>query len=252
MASHHQLVTTLLFVIPCYNEEVRLNVQSFLEYGDKRPNVHFLFVDDGSQDGTSQVLQALCQKLDQASFLTLTENGGKAEAIRQGVLSLTEKARDYDFIGYMDADLSVPLKEIDDFIDEIEKNDQIKFLMGIRVARLGAHIYRTKTRHYLGRIFATVVGIMLKKPVYDTQCGAKLIEGALVTELFKEAFISKWLFDIELIIRWKKAYPSYNDRIFEYPLKNWSDVAGTKLKVFDFLKAPLELFQIWKRYRQFL
>ncbi|SEH05288.1 glycosyltransferase [Candidatus Venteria ishoeyi] len=252
MKTNNQITDKTLFIIPCYNEEFRLKTESFLQFESNNSNIHFLFVDDGSQDRTSLVIGDLCSKMKNSNSLILTKNVGKAEAIRSGVLILKDDIKDYEFIGYLDADLSVPLEEINNFLTEIEKNKNIKFLMGIRVARLGANIDRKRSRHYLGRVFATVVSILLRKPVYDTQCGVKLIQSSLITQLFQEKFISKWLFDVELIIRWKIFYPEYDDMIFEQPLKKWTEVAGSKLKLINFLYAPIELFKIWITYRKYL
>lgn len=249
MKTNNQTSVNVLFIIPCYNEEFRLKTESFSQFESNNSNIHFLFVDDGSQDCTSDVIKELCSKMKNSDSLILNKNVGKAEAIRSGVLMLKDDVKKYEFIGYLDADLSVPLEEINGFLMEIEKNKNIKFFMGTRIARLGAKIERTRSRHYLGRVFATVVSLMLRKTVYDTQCGAKLIQSSLITQLFKEKFISKWLFDVELIMRMKIIYPEYDDMIFEHPLKKWTDVAGSKLKITNFLYAPIELFMIWKKYR---
>jgi glycosyltransferase involved in cell wall biosynthesis len=245
---NHKAIKVLI-IVPCYNEEKRLQTNSFVQFAIDNPNIHFLFVDDGSRDETAVVLKELCDKLKHSDCLILDSNVGKAEAIRSGVLSLYEKSEDYEFIGYLDADLSTPLDEIIDFLEVIGKNGNIRFLMGIRVARMGAKVHRKKSRHYIGRIFATAVSLLLREPIYDSQCGAKLIHSSVADELFREKFITKWLFDVELIFRLKALSPDFKDIIFEHPLKKWTDVGGSKLKTKDFLNAPVELFRIWRRYR---
>ncbi|AFL81816.1 glycosyl transferase [Aequorivita sublithincola DSM 14238] len=240
----------VLLVIPCYNEEFRLKSEAFLQFGKDNPNVHFLFVNDGSQDQTIKVIEELSKKMQHFSFLSLEKNVGKAEAIRSGVLANKGNTENYEFIGYLDADLSVPLAEISDFLSILQKNKNIKFLMGARLARLGANIKRKKRRHYLGRIFATFVSSLLNEPVYDTQCGIKLIHKSVVFELFKEEFISKWLFDVELLFRWKAYFPNNVNMIYEHPLSKWTDIPGSKLKLGNFLYAPIELFIIWNKYRK--
>ncbi|MDO7172752.1 glycosyltransferase [Mariniflexile sp. AS56] len=242
----------LIIIIPCYNEELRLNIDSFIKFGSDHQHINFLFVNDGSTDNTTFVIQQICDKLKNSSLIVLDKNKGKAEAIRTAVLSFKNQVSEYDFIGYMDADLSVKLEELSNFIKIINERSEIKFIMGSRVNLLGSDIKRTLKRHYTGRLFATVFSILFKKNIYDTQCGLKLIESSLITQLFKDKFISKWLFDIELIIRWDIIFPEYKNMIIEHPLKSWHDISGSKLKLTNFIYAPFQLFLIWKKYRNFI
>src|SRR5215212_9619603 len=77
----------LLLVVPCYNEEKRLNVAAFRE-----SDTHFLFVNDGSSDGTLRLLESLRTSDPQRfSVLDLERNSGKAEAVRRGILAAIER-----------------------------------------------------------------------------------------------------------------------------------------------------------------
>lgn len=242
----------VFLIIPCYNEELRLKTELFIQFEKNNPNIHFLFVDDGSKDSTSSIIKELCSKMKNSTFLILNKNLGKGEAIRNGVLTQKDSLMDYEFIGYLDADLSTPLEEINNFLAVIQRNQNIKFIIGARFSRLGANVSRKKRRHYLGRIFATIVSILIKEPIYDSQCGAKLINTSYAPQLFKDKFKSKWLFDVELIIRWKIYFSNYNKIILEHPLTKWDDISGSKLRLQDFLYAPIELFSIWFKYHKYL
>ena len=75
-------------VVPCYNEVERLPRAEFLAYASDPANVDvvFTFVNDGSKDGTLGVLNTLAAAYPQNLFvLDLAKNGGKAEAVRQGI-----------------------------------------------------------------------------------------------------------------------------------------------------------------------
>ena len=79
-------------VIPCYNEEERLLSNEFLNYIDKYSGYHLCFVNDGSKDNTLKVLKDL-QK-GREDFITVYDcekNGGKAEAVRLGMLHMAKK-----------------------------------------------------------------------------------------------------------------------------------------------------------------
>jgi glycosyltransferase involved in cell wall biosynthesis len=212
-------------IIPCYNEAKRLegNLQRLFA----TPYL-FVFVDDGSHDGTKELLDRSVRPPHRV--VHLPANRGKAEAVRQGMLAL-EKLPDYSTIGwagYWDADMATPIEELPRFLifAEFQGTDP-DAIYGSRWLRLGSTIKRLFVRHLLGRIFCTVTDTVFKLKCYDTQCGAKLFRRAALADAFGEPFISRWLFDIEILLRLKrKQY-----RQIEYPLTCWTDVKGSKLNV---------------------
>lgn len=238
-------------VIPCYNEAQRLNVQSLSSYLIAHSNVTFLGVNDGSRDNTLEVLESIHQQFpERFHCFDMPENSGKAEAVRAGMLQAM-KLGNYDYIGYWDADFSTTLDELDWFIHFSGGSLTHDIIMGCRVARLGSHVQRKIFRHYLGRVFSTVTSNMLNLRVYDTQCGAKLFRTTVVPSLFSDSFTSKWFFDVEILAR----CISLNGRDYLYsnaleiPLKAWYEIKGSKLKWSDFMKVPLELLKIKRRYQ---
>lgn len=236
-----------LIIIPCYNEARRIELDSFEEGLSSISGLHLLFVNDGSSDDTANLLTAFCTKHKKASFIDKKSNQGKAEAIRTGVNSAA--LDDFDYIGYLDADLATPLNELPRMFQLIEEKKQPYMLVGSRVKLLGlTQIKRKLSRHYIGRVFATIVSNMLKLSIYDTQCGAKLIRKDICGELFKKPFISKWLFDVELFFRLKKIREDYKLRIIEMPLLKWEDKAGSKISFTYYLQAPFDLLRIYLKY----
>jgi hypothetical protein len=104
-------------------------------------------------------------------------------------------------------------------------------------------------------MFATAASFLLDLPVYDTQCGAKLFRvNDDARALFADPFSVNWTFDVEIIARLQAhltGIPSAGDastRIYELPLNEWRDVAGSKVRPTDFLKGLLELWRIYRRY----
>jgi len=236
-------------IIPCYNESFRLQQNVFLSYVETHEDVQFLFVNDGSNDCTLEMLCNLSKKHKQISYLDIQPNVGKAEAVRKGMLYAAKESSN-DYIGFWDADLATPLFEIDNFIHEIQRKD-FDVVTGLRIMRLGATVHRKVSRHFLGRCFATVASAMLKLPVYDTQCGAKLYRRTIVEPLFNQPFITRWLFDVELLAKYNQLYgnEATNKNIYEYPLLQWEDIGGSRLKFKDFFNAPYELLKIHKEYK---
>ncbi|MCP4601536.1 MAG: glycosyltransferase [Proteobacteria bacterium] len=235
-------------VIPCYNEARRLKPEMFLKEVSENSWLHLLFIDDGSSDDTLSILKKLSKsKPDQITYEQLPTNKGKAEAVRIGVL--TAMACDSKLIGYLDADLSAPLSEFKEMTRLIFERDAF-MVLGSRVKLLGRDIVRSRHRHYLGRVFATLASIALDMPVYDTQCGAKLFRNNdLAKQVFSEPFNSRWIFDVEILARVLIACDSMESKtkqsiILEYPLAKWHQIDGSRLKPIDFAKAALDLAEI--------
>ncbi len=240
-------------VVPCYNEEKRLDVQEFLRCCVSLPDLSFIFVDDGSTDGTGDVLEVLRRfNPGQCRALRLERNSGKAEAVRRGFLEAFEGG--FARIGYWDADLATPLDMIPRFCDLLDKPD-VSMVLGSRIRLLGRRIERRASRHYLGRLFATCASLVLGLPVYDTQCGAKLFRNGPELELiFGEPFTVRWIFDVEVIARMVKnrritGGTPVVDTSVEVPLDEWTDVPGSKLRSADFLRGAFELLKIFYRLR---
>ncbi|MGH3851520.1 MAG: glycosyltransferase, partial [Pseudonocardiaceae bacterium] len=197
-----------LVVVPCYNEAERLDAAAFRAWLAGKPAARLLFVDDGSSDNTFAVLEDLCRGYqERASVIRRARNSGKAEAVRAGVLHALKADSSPEFIGYWDADLATPLGAIESFIQVFDAHSSIEMVFGSRVKLLGRSVERRPSRHYLGRVFATAVSILLRMPVYDTQCGAKLFRVSERTApVFAAPFLSKWVFDVEILARYLPLY----------------------------------------------
>ena len=239
-----------MIVVPCYNEAQRLPTARFQEFLDQS-SVQFVFVDDGSRDQTAQVLENLrASREDRVTVLRLKTNQGKAEAVRQGIHVALEQHAEYT--GYWDADLATPLDAIAQFMDVFAARPELDMVFGSRVKLLGRNVRRRASRHYLGRVFATVVSLMLHMPIYDTQCGAKIFRVRPNTrELFAEPFRTRWVFDVEILARYIRQLGSPEsaaNRIYEYPLDRWEDVGGSKVKGSDFVVALRDIGRIYWQY----
>jgi dolichyl-phosphate beta-glucosyltransferase len=247
-------------VVPCYNEGDRLE-PSRLEALADLADARVLAVDDGSTDDTGGLLGKLADPdPDRFGLVSLTENCGKGEAVRQGLLAAVEEGA--DLVAYCDADFAAPPGEVARLVTELRAHDGVDVVIGSRVALLGADIRRSPLRHYSGRLFATVGSLVLGVPVYDTQCGAKAFR---VTPRLRAAidrpFVSRWAFDVELLGRLLDEQANGRSpaqgsggpgaaAFVEVPLHSWDDHGGSKLTAGGAARAGLDLIRIWRRMRR--
>lgn len=214
----------IYLIIPCYNEESRLNLEDFCSYED----ITYVFANDGSTDNTSDLLKKFVNDKSHAMLYDSSKNYGKANIIQRAYIHLTENQNltRQDWVGYWDADLATPLSEVHQMLSYSKLYSSVDAIWGSRVSRLGSNIHRSALRHYLGRIFATIISMVLKVKSYDSQCGAKLFNYESSKIAFSEEFITQWIFDVEILLKIKEF------KVVEYPLIEWRDIPGSKVNVF--------------------
>jgi dolichyl-phosphate beta-glucosyltransferase len=242
--------TTL--VIPCYNEAQRLNVAAFKQFAQSG-TASLVLVNDGSRDETLAVLEGIKSVAPtRVRIVDLGRNSGKAEAVRRGMLEALSNGAEY--VGFWDADLATPFDALAAFVEQLDARPHLEVIIGSRVRLLGRNIERHARRHYAGRVFATAASLTLRLPVYDTQCGAKLFRAtARLGQALVEPFLSRWVFDVELLARLGSTASGYSPAILmntvcEYPLSQWRDVAGSKLSMGGVAKSAVDLLRIYRIY----
>ncbi len=212
---------SLCIIVPCFNEANRIKLEQFDSCSNEIQTI--VFVNDGSTDKTDHVLASIVQKLLKSGINALVinhnQNKGKGEAVRTGMLDGLKHSNAHYF-AVMDADNSVSVKEIIR-LKEVADGLQAPIVQGSRVALSGKSITRSATRHYIGRVGATLISSILGLEIYDTQAGAKIFVRKYVAQLFGNPFVSRWLFDCEVFLRAQKQGIS----VFEEPLKQWHHVS---------------------------
>jgi dolichyl-phosphate beta-glucosyltransferase len=230
-------------IVPCFNEEFRLNIHYWNELISSL-DYNWIFVNDGSTDQTKK-------KLDQIKgikILELTQNSGKAEAIRAGVnYAMEYEPREDLVISYLDSDSAFQIKDIkrifNVFRDKLNKYE-IESVWASRVALAGRGIFRSTTRHHLSRIIITFIGFSDKKLPYDPQTGFKIFYlSPNVKQIFNERFRTRWFFDIEIIRRWENINGS-RLKIWEEPVDYWREMSGSKVNKFQYFRILTELLYI--------
>ncbi|MEM6885037.1 MAG: glycosyltransferase, partial [Verrucomicrobiota bacterium] len=162
------------YVIPAYRESKRLPgfLNQLLPQLQQSPlKLTVQIVDDGSGIDEQDLLSRfIISKQSDFPFLLPPilnpVNQGKGTAVHSGWKSAPE----CDLIGFVDADGSISPQELLRFTElAIQQPGACHFAS--RIKMMGRKIQRSELRHYIGRIYATLVGMSLKIPVYDSQCG---------------------------------------------------------------------------------
>lgn len=237
-------------VVPMFNEVDRWNAEIW-EAFFALEEVDWLFVDDGSSDGTYKLIEKLSQERAHVEALVLPANMGKAEAVRQGILHFIAQ-EGVSCIGFMDGDGAFSARDLATTIGVFNREvlkGPFDSVWSSRVALSGRDIQRSFRRHFLGRMVATTLRLGLGVIPYDTQSGLKLFfRSDTLAQTFRTPFRSRWLFDVEIMIRWRQ-FAGVPMKIFEEPLWSWRDVPGSKVSGKEAFRAAREIAVVFSEAR---
>jgi dolichyl-phosphate beta-glucosyltransferase len=231
----------LSIVIPAYNEENRLpdTLQQVLEYLKKQPfTSDVLVVENGSSDGTFVVARKFAEQHANMKVIQ-NDQRGKGLAIQRGV---KEAKGEYVFL--CDADLSMPVEEISKFLPPQLNN--VDIAIASREAHDAVRYNEPYYRHFTGRVFNTLIRLLVLPTLQDTQCGFKCIRAAVARDIFRYQTLTGWAFDVELL--YIARHHGY--QIVEIPI-DWYFNADSKISVVrDSLRMFLDLLLIRRNARR--
>ena len=189
----------LSIVVPAYNEARRLpqTLDSLQGFGREFTRAwEVLFVVERSRDGTLQIASEAARQ--QENFLAI-DNGpqrGKGHAVRSGML----RARGA-FVFYMDADLSVPLGEIDAFLAHFAAHPDVDALVGNRQHARSRIVRRQSAlRESMGQTFNRLLQTRGLASLHDTQCGFKAFRREAAQAIFSRQKLDGFAFDVEVLL----------------------------------------------------
>lgn len=227
-------------VIPAYNERHRLpfylaQVRAYLD-AQFAGQYEVIVVDDGSDDGLTEVLEASARTWPQLKVLRHKVNRGKGAAVRTGML-----AAEGELLLFADADGAAPIDQEARLRAAIHSGAEVA--VGSRRLSPEQSVRRRPLRRLAGWLFATVARWSLALAVRDTQCGFKMFRRGAGRRLFELARENGFLFDLELLVLAR--HLGY--RVAEVPIQ-WSDMPGGHLSLAR--QGPKVLFDLWRLRRR--
>lgn len=163
---------TLDIVVPCYNEEEMLPI-FYRELSNNLKNINWnvIFINDGSNDNTLEVIKKLKNSYGNVKYISFSRNFGKESAIYAGL--------DYsvgDYIVLMDADLQDPPSLIPEMLKYISEYD----IVGTRrVTRKGEPIIRS----FFARLFYKITNKITKIELVDGARDFRLMKREVVNAI---------------------------------------------------------------------
>jgi len=209
----------LSIIVPAYNEETRLPktlelINSYLLA--KSFLVEVIIVDNASSDKTFAIASDFAQK--SPNFRVIQEfTKGKGAAVRTGMLN---SQGDWRFM--CDADLSMPIEQLDRFINIVPNYD---IALASREVKGSIRLGEPRSRHLNGRIFNIFTRLYTNIDINDTQCGFKCFSSSVAERLFENLTTTGWAFDVEILLLAKK----YGLRVIEVPI-TWYYMQESKVR----------------------
>lgn len=210
----------LSIVLPAFNEGARIGptlarIEAWAEAREPRPEI--VVVDDGSTDSTAEVVGR--HAAAGVRLVRLGRNRGKGAALRAGALASRGA-----FVLLSDADLSTPIEEVDRLLPRLRDADLVLGSRDLPDSRVTRH--QPWPRELAGKLFNLAIRALGVRGFRDTQCGFKLLRGAVARRLFAELTVERFAYDVELV--WLAQRAGY--RVVEVGVE-WHNDPATRVRM---------------------
>jgi glycosyltransferase involved in cell wall biosynthesis len=226
-------LTGLSVVLPAYNEEPNIEVvvrQALESLPDLVADFEVIVVDDGSADGTPDVVEALlAEHHPRLRLLRHERNLGYGAALRTGFSRVR-----YDKVFYTDSDRQFDIAEVEYLLPLLRENDVV---VGFRVYR-----YDSATRLVASTLYNWLVRLLFRVRVRDVDCSFKLFRREVIDKITIEC--TDFFVDTELVAKARK----WNFRVVEKGVRHYARVAGeTSVAPSDVPRTLRTIGRMWQR-----
>jgi len=231
----------LSVIIPAYNEEKRLGdtldkIQEYL--GGKQWTWEVIVVDDGSKDGTVDLVEDREESFPGLRLVKNATNRGKGFSVRNGMMRGKGK-----YLLFTDSDLSTPIGDLDKLIERLEQGDCDIAIGSRALPESNITVPQPGHRVFMGRVFNGLVRVLFGTDIRDTQCGFKVFRREAAEAIFPKQSVWRFGFDVEILFIGERL----GFQVCEVPVtwENSEDSRVSALK--DSLSMFLDLIRIRRR-----
>jgi dolichol-phosphate mannosyltransferase len=212
---------TLTIIIPVFNEaenleRVERELSDYLSIASVPSSV--LFVNDGSNDGSQDLIESICSRRNAFEFISFKHNRGLSAAIKAGF-----DHADTDLVGYIDADLQTSPEDFNKLLDYISEYDLVT---GVRSERKDSFV-----KNISSKIANAIRRAFTKDGMDDTGCPLKIIKTSYAKRIPMFKGLHRFLPAMILL---------QNGKIIQVPVRHFPRMAGTaKFGLWNRLLGPL-------------
>ena len=233
----------LTIIFPVLNERLRLEsgITRTVEYLEdiSFSDYEIIIVDNGSEDETPQIAEALCRKYGHVQYERISIRGVGA-AFRRGV----ELSRG-EVVGYMDIDLSTNIKHLGEAIHIFKNRPEVEYINGSRFAKESDTRGRKWYRKITSQGLLVLLKLFLRMKSTDAICGFTFVRRETALSLVEGCSQDNgWFYMIEFLLRAEKR----GVKVLDYPVE-WQEDYNTTVKVFK--TVCNYLVQIARLFREF-
>lgn len=208
-------------IVPVYNEEdnlirVEQELRSYTKIAAKKTSI--LFVNDGSKDGSQELIEAICQRNEAFHFISFKENRGLSAAIKAGFDHANSP-----LVGYIDSDLQTAPEDFNLLLAEIGPYDLVT---GVRANRKDSFV-----KNMSSKIANGIRRAFTHDGMDDTGCPLKVIKTDYAKRIPMFKGLHRFLPAMILL---------QNGKVLQVPVQHFPRMAGTaKFGLWNRLLGPL-------------